>query len=198
MILVMDLHQEKRKLNNYDIYIKEKRRERRATLASRNSIHMGNNLRRLTKKIRTSSYEINNEINKNKNAEAQANVYNNKNDEESFLGYNKNYKIKGIMEDDPKKRRRVSQHMRKALFQTIKEEGIYSDTEEESEDESIESGDSIYESNSNTKSSESENNNKNNNNDNKNNNDDKISENTQENESEQNKEINNQKKNDNN
>ena len=192
---IKEIRSKKRKLNNYDIYIKEKRRERRATLASRNSIHMGNNLRRLTKKIRTSSYEINNEINKNKNAEAQANVYNNKNDEESFLGYNKNYKIKGIMEDDPKKRRRVSQHMRKALFQTIKEEGIYSDTEEESEDESIESGDSIYESNSNSKSTESENNNNINN---KNHNNDKTSENTQENNGETNKEINNQNENSNN
>ena len=33
---IKEIRSKKRKLNNYDIYIKEKRRERRATLASRN------------------------------------------------------------------------------------------------------------------------------------------------------------------
>ena len=156
---IKEILRKKRKLNNYDIYIKQKRRERRATLASRNSIHMPHRLSR-RKKTEQSEY-------KNKYIDTYSNT-NNK-DEESYLGYNKEYNIKGITEDNPQLRRRVSTHMRKALFQTIKEEGLYSENEEESEDESIESEDdtskneSYVESNTISKSSQFVNNINNNN-----------------------------------
>ena len=60
-------------------------------------------------------------------------------DENSCLGYNQNYDINIYNENDNYKKRKVNAYMRKALFKRIKDEGILSDTEEESEDESFES-----------------------------------------------------------
>ena len=154
---IKEIRSKKRKLNNYDLYIKEKRRERRATLASRNSIRVTNINRRLSRRKQSRMSEFM----KNKNIETPSiHTNTNKMDEESNLGYNKDYKIKGIIEDNPRMRRRVSVNMRKTLFQTIKEEGIYSDSEEESEEDSIESeyesskNESFVESNSINKNSE--------------------------------------------
>ena len=41
-----------------------------------------------------------------------------------------------ITEDSPKYRKKINVHMRKALLRSIKDEGLYSDTEEESEGDS--------------------------------------------------------------
>ena len=68
----------------------------------------------------------------------QKNIKNYTNDEiddYSHLGYNRKYNIKGFMEDNPKFRRRISVRMREALFENVKEQGLYSVTEEESGDE---------------------------------------------------------------
>ena len=43
-----------------------------------------------------------------------------------------------ITEDSPKYRKKINVYMRKALFRSIKDEGLYSDTEEESEGDSNE------------------------------------------------------------
>ena len=61
------------------------------------------------------------------------------NSEYSQLGYDKKYKIKGVVENDPRYRRKVSRYMRKALFQSVKDQGLYSDTEEEDSDDDFKS-----------------------------------------------------------
>ena len=65
------------------------------------------------------------------------NETNNINDDESNLGYNKNYTmnvlVDGIRNNN---RRKTSTFMRQTLFKRIKDEGIYSESEEESEEES--------------------------------------------------------------
>jgi hypothetical protein len=60
-------------------------------------------------------------------------------DEESNLGFNKKYNVNVLIDNDKYKNKRASVYMRKALFKRIKDEGIYSDSEEESEDESFDS-----------------------------------------------------------
>ena len=108
-----------RKLNTYEVFINQKARERRETLASINPI---------------------NELRKSNNRKITDNVIDiqtNTNNLEDYsqLGYDKNYKIKGLVEDNPKYRRRISKHMREALFQSVKDQGLYSETEDESDDD---------------------------------------------------------------
>ena len=78
-------------------------------------------------------------------------------DNESNLGYNKTYNCDILITDDRRRQRRTSQYMRRALFQRIKDEGIYSESEEESEDESINSESLDSTSNKNNKDNESSN-----------------------------------------
>ena len=113
---VKEMKRKKRKINKYDIYIEQKARERRAILASIN-------LRNSVKSQAT---------NEQKNIK---NYTNDEIDDYSHLGYNRKYNIKGFMEDNPKFRRRISVRMREALFENVKEQGLYSVTEEESGDE---------------------------------------------------------------
>ena len=120
----------KRKINKYDIFINQKARERRATLLSMNTLP-NNRMRSSSKKTKNN---INNNINNNPPALDRYNS-NNDLDDYSNLGYNKQYKIKGLMESNPKFRRRISSHMRSALIQNIKEQGLYSATEEDSDDD---------------------------------------------------------------
>ena len=71
------------------------------------------------------------------------NKINNKNndykDEESNLGFNKKYDVNVLIDNDKYKNKKASIYMRRALFKRIKDEGISSDSEEESEDESFDS-----------------------------------------------------------
>ena len=60
-------------------------------------------------------------------------------DEESNLGFNKKYDVNVLIDNDKFKNKRASVYMRKALFKRIKDEGIFSDSEEESEDDSFDS-----------------------------------------------------------
>ena len=120
---IRSMKNKKREVNNYEIFVNQKARERRETLASINAF---NELRRSSIKKKKESF-----------VESPTNT--NKEEEYSQLGYNKNYKIKGIVEDDPKYRRRISRHMRKALFQSVKDQGLYSETEDESDDDSLKS-----------------------------------------------------------
>ena len=108
-----------RKLNTYEVFINQKARERRETLASINPI---NELRKSNnRKITDNVIDI----------QSNTNNY----EDYSQLGYDKNYKIKGLVEDNPKYRRRISKHMREALFQSVKDQGLYSETEDESDDD---------------------------------------------------------------
>jgi hypothetical protein len=59
------------------------------------------------------------------------------NDEESKLGYNKIYDVNNLIEGGAIERRKASTYMRRTLFKRIKDEGVYSESEEESEDESF-------------------------------------------------------------
>ena len=59
------------------------------------------------------------------------------NDEESKLGYNKIYDVNNLIEGGAIERRKASTYMRRALFKRIKDEGVYSESEEESKDESF-------------------------------------------------------------
>ena len=113
---IKEMKRKKRKLNIYDVFINQKAKERRATLASMN----------LRNSVKSQVPDEQKKLNINADDEI---------DDDSPLGYNKNYKIKVLMEDNPKLRRRISVHMRKALFQNIKDQGLYSVTEEESGDD---------------------------------------------------------------
>ena len=52
------------------------------------------------------------------------------------FGQNKKYEIKGLVIDDPKYRKKINAHMRNTLLQSMKDEGLYSNTEEDSEGDS--------------------------------------------------------------
>ena len=93
---------------------------------------------------------INNEINrdtmKTKNTIKTVTTFDKKNninnseDESSNLGYNKDYDVNIIRNQDKGvRKRKTSQYMRKTLFQQIKNEGFYDESEEENEDDSLES-----------------------------------------------------------
>ena len=95
-----------------------------------------NRMRSSSKKTKNN---INNNINNNNinNNPPVLDRYSSNNDLDDYsnLGYDKQYKIKGLMESNPKLRRRISSHMRSALIQNIKEQGLYSATEEDSDDD---------------------------------------------------------------
>ena len=97
-------------MHNYDIFINQKAKERRETIISMN-------------------LNVSNQYNKKPSHKI------NDLDEYSNLGYNKNYKIKGLMENNPKMRRRISNHIRQVLFQNIKDQGLYSETEDNNDED---------------------------------------------------------------
>jgi hypothetical protein len=124
-----DIKNRKIQLNNYDLYINKKARERRETLASINNfmeMKQSSSKRRIT----------DSSVFKNKDVKILDTP---SNSEYSQLGYDKKYKIKGVVENDPRYRRKVSRYMRKALFQSVKDQGLYSDTEEEDSDDDFKS-----------------------------------------------------------
>ena len=60
-------------------------------------------------------------------------------EEDNNLGYNKNYNVNILAQaNNYNKKRRASTFMRETLFKRIKDEGIYSESEEESESDSYE------------------------------------------------------------
>ena len=120
-------------INTYDIFIKEKAKERREYLAKMNNINKRNN-----------KSNINNIINMNDNQINKNNL-----DENSKLNLEKKYKVKGLVEDNPKLRRKISTYMKETLFQNMKDQGLYSVTEEESYDESIKNYVNSYETDKN-------------------------------------------------
>ena len=111
----------KQKINKYDIYIEQKARERRAALKSKS----------LNKYYSKESSKKKNNINNNSNIQdvnsiSSSNTYSN-------IEKDKNFKM--IMEDNPKYRKRISSRMINSLVQNIKEEGLYSETEEGGDDD---------------------------------------------------------------
>jgi hypothetical protein len=146
---IKEIKQRRREQSKYDLFIKQKARERRETLASINNFI---NLRNSSNRKNTGySSKINNieNINSipNQNVpDTNRNTNTNIIEDYSNLGYKKNYKIKGLVEDNPKLRRRVSVQMRKTLFQSVKDQGLYSDTDEEDDESSFKNSNSEEES----------------------------------------------------
>ena len=120
---IKEIKAKKNKINDYEIFINQKAEERRAIKTTKN-IDINN-------KAIIEQYNINNNLNNY----PMDSIENEKN-----IELNKLYEIKGLAEDDPKYRKKINVHMRKALIQSIKDEGLYSDTEEESEGDSNEKG----------------------------------------------------------
>ena len=112
----------KQKISKYDIIINQKARERRAILKSKSS-NKYLSRENLKKKININNNSNNQDINS----------INSSLDTFSSLQNDKNFKI--IMEDNPKYRKRISSHMRNSLYQNIKDQGLYSETEENSDDD---------------------------------------------------------------
>ena len=56
-----------------------------------------------------------------------------------YNNYSNKYDVKMLVDHNKTNKNRVSQYMRKTLFQKIKNEGIYDESEEEQEDDSFES-----------------------------------------------------------
>ena len=54
---------------------------------------------------------------------------------------NEKYKVKASIKENQKLKRKINAYMRKSLYLDIKDQGIYSDTEEENEDDSIQNED---------------------------------------------------------
>jgi hypothetical protein len=120
-----------KEISTYDIFIKEKAKERREYLAMMNSMNKSNN-----KELKTPNSNINNIINNNDNQLNKNNL-----DENSKLSFKNNLKVKGLVEDNPKlRRKKISVYMKETLIEDLKGQGIYSLTDEESDDESIISG----------------------------------------------------------
>ena len=112
----------KQKISKYDIIINQKARERRAILKSKSS-NKYLSRENLKKKININNNSNNQDINS----------INSSLDTFSSLQNDKNFKI--IMEDNPKYRKRISSNMRNSLYQNIKDQGLYSETEENSDDD---------------------------------------------------------------
>ena len=81
-------------------------------------------------------------------------------EEENNLGYNKNYNVNILIDQNNYKKRRPSTYMRQTLFKRVIDEGILDSSEEESEDDSYD--DTISSSISNNNINDKKQNNKNN------------------------------------
>ena len=103
-------------LNDYEIFINEKAEERRNIKSLKNNETKNEFLpENINMNYPMDNIEKENEIN---------------------FGQNKKYEIKGLVIDDPKYRKKINAHIRNTLLQSIKDEGLYSNTEEDSEGDS--------------------------------------------------------------
>ncbi len=79
------------------------------------------------KELKTPNSNINNIINNNDNQLNKNNL-----DENSKLSFKNNLKVKGLVEDNPKlRRKKISIYMKETLIEDLKGQGIYSVTDEE-------------------------------------------------------------------
>ena len=124
---IKETKNKQRKISTYDIYIKQKAKERRQTLKLINNLNL--NETELTE-ISKSNNNINNIIN----------IMNKPNnfDEDSNACFKKKYKVKGLVEDNPKLRRKISNYMKEVVIQNMKDQGIYSETEDDIDEDKYE------------------------------------------------------------
>ena len=59
-------------------------------------------------------------------------------DEDSNACFKKKYKVKGLVEDNPKLRRKISNYMKEVVIQNMKDQGIYSETEDDIDEDKYE------------------------------------------------------------
>ena len=114
---IRDVRRKQSQLNKYSINLEEEFRKRGYS-QNRFSIY------KTRKSVKRKGTNITNNINNN--------------DEESNLGYNKTYDVNVLIGSRGYNKRKTSTYMRQTLYKKIKDEGIYSESEEESEDDSYE------------------------------------------------------------
>ncbi len=114
---IRDVRRKQSQLNKYNINLEEEFRKRGYS-QNRFSIY------KTRKSVKRKGTNITNNINNN--------------DEESNLGYNKTYDVNVLIGSRGYNKRKTSTYMRQTLYKKIKDEGIYSESEEESEDDSYE------------------------------------------------------------
>ena len=118
---IREVRRKQSALNKYNINIDDESR-RRGYSASRLSIY---NKPRMS--VRRKGTNLSN------------NIKNEEDKEDNNLGYNKNYDINVLVGTKRyKQKRKTSVYMRQTLFKRIKDEGVYSESEEESESDSYE------------------------------------------------------------
>ena len=103
-------------VNDYEIFINEKAEERRNIKLKANNI------------MQNEFLYYNNNIGYPMDTFEKGN--------ENNFSNNKEYNIKGLVEEDPKYRKKINSHMRKVLLQSMKDEGLYSNTEKKSKGDS--------------------------------------------------------------
>ena len=123
----------KRKLDNYTIFINQKAKERREFLGMIDNL---NDTKSKNKEISVLNNNVNNLIDI---MDSSMNI--NDSTPNRKINDNENYKVKASIKENQKLKRRINAYMRKSLYQDIKDQGIYSDTEEENEDDSIQNED---------------------------------------------------------
>ena len=123
----------KRKLDNYTIYVNQKAKERREFLGI---IYNLNDTKSKNKEISALNNNVNNFIDI---MDSSMNI--NDSSPNRTINDNEKYKVKASIKENQKLKRKINAYMRKSLYQDIKDQGIYSDTEEENEDDSIQNED---------------------------------------------------------
>ena len=128
----------KRKLDNYTIFVNQKVKERREFLGIIDNL---NDNKSKNKEISVLNNNVNNLIDI---MDSSMNI--NDSTPNRKINDNENYKVKASIKENQKLKnqklkRRINAYMRKSLYQDIKDQGIYSDTEEENEDDSIQNED---------------------------------------------------------
>jgi len=120
---IKEIKNKNRKINNYDIYIKQKAKERRQTLKLKKDLDINE------KEISKPNYDVDNFINiMNK----QNSLY-----EDSNAYFKKNYNVKELVKDNQKSNSKKNNYLKEVVIQNMKAQGIYSETEDEIDDDSI-------------------------------------------------------------
>ena len=130
---IREQKKEKKLLDNYTIYVNQKAKERREFLG------ISDNLDNEKSKNNEIS-ELNN--NANNHIDIMDSTMNiNDSPPNSKINDNEKNKDNDIIKKNAKLKRKINTYMRQSLYQDIKDQGIYSDTEEENEDDSIKNED---------------------------------------------------------
>ena len=131
--LIRERKKAKRKLDNYTIFVNQKAKERREFLGLIDNL---NDTKSKNKETSALNNNVNNFIDI---MDSTMNINNSSPDRK--VNDNEEYKVKDLIEENPKLKRKINAYMRQSLYQDIKDQGIYSETDEENEDDSIKNED---------------------------------------------------------